>query len=217
MTTPGSQTISRFKVFCLSMLGILCWIPTGALAAEIRYFPVGAMTRVYSGLGNNVRIKEIQKPLGMKDGRMVIEISREISYVNFPKRKIVATYGVNPKTGRVVQLTSTSAFGDHVWTFHPPLLIYRLPFEKGESWDVQDGQNRSHSKVWGKVRVDLPFGTMTCWVVEKVITYDLIRRKSPQILYDYYEPSLGWVAEGAWASDGKWHWSRKLLSVKRPS
>lgn len=120
MTTPGSQTISRFKVFCLSMLGILCWIPTGALAAEIRYFPIGAMTRVYSGLGNNVRIKEIQKPLGMKDGRMVIEISREISYVNFPKRKIVATYGVNPKTGRVVQLTSTSAFGDHVWTFHPP-------------------------------------------------------------------------------------------------
>lgn len=96
-------------------------------------------------------------------------------------------------------------------------MIYRLPFKKGESWDVQDGQNRSHSKVWGKVRVDLPFGTMTCWVVEKVITYDLIRRKSPQILYDYYEPSLGWVAEGAWASDGKWHWSRKLLSVKRPS
>ncbi len=207
----------RGRQWVPAVMGILfTFFPALSGAAEIRYFPTGAMTKTYSGLGNNIHITEVQRPLGVEGKRIAVLVTRTIAYVNFPKRTIVATYGMNPKTGRVVQLTSSSAFGSHVWKFHPPLMIIRLPFKKGDSWDVEDGQNRSHSKVWGKVRVTLPTGTMDCWVVQKVITYDLIRRKSPQILYDYYEPSLGWVAEGAWASDGKWHWSRKLLSVKSP-
>jgi hypothetical protein len=172
------------------------------------------MTKVFTGLGGKIHVREVLRPLPSSGDRPKVEITRTIQYVKFPARTIVATYSFDGRDGKVVQNTSTSAFGKRVWTFRPPLLQYRLPFRKGLDWESQDGQNRTHSRVWGKVRLTLPAGTFVAWVVRKRVTYDLIRRKSPQILYDYYVPGLGLIAQGGWADDGLWHWSRELVSYR---
>lgn len=198
----------------LSGLGTLALDSGLTAAAEDpgAYFPSGPLEMTFTGLGGKILIHERVSPLDPAAGGRRIEIVRTIRYMKFPERSIVGTFAYDPPSGKVVQNTSTSAFGARTWTFRPPLLQYRLPFRKGAVWEVQDGQNRIHSRVWGKVRVVLPAGTFVCWVVRKRITYDLIRRKSPQILYDYYAPNLGLIAEGGWSDNGHWHWSKKLVS-----
>ena len=186
--------------------------PHPATAAPVPYFPAGPLAKVFTGLGGKIHVREVLRPLPPSGEGPRVEVTRTIQYVKFPARTIVSTYTFDPREGKVVQNTSTSAFGKRVWTFRPPLLEYRVPFRKGLTWESQDGQNRTHSRVWGKVRVTLPSGTFVAWVVRKRITYDLIRRKSPQILYDYYVPDLGLIAQGGWADDGLWHWSRELIS-----
>ena len=190
-----------------------------ALADPVPYFPSGPLTKVFTGLGGKIHVREVLRPLPPFEEGPRVEVTRTIRYVKFPARTIVSTYSFDSREGKVVQNTSTSAFGKRVWTFRPPLLKYRIPFRKGLTWESQDGQNRTHSRVWGKVKLTLPSGTFVAWVVRKRITYDLIRRKSPQILYDYYVPDLGLIAQGGWADDGLWHWSRKLISytVGNPS
>lgn len=194
------------------MLCLSCMLPGLAWGGSVPYFPEGPVTKVFTGLGGKISVRESIRPLPPAGGWPRVEITRTIRYVKFPPRTIVATFSYDPGSSSVVQNTSSSAFGKRTWTFTPPLLQYRLPFRKGKVWETQDGQNRIHSRVWGKVRVTFPSGTFVAWVVKKRITYDLIRRKSPQILYDYYVPDLGLIAEGGWADDGRWHWSRKLVS-----
>ncbi len=201
-------------------LALLAWsvvVCSGSVQAgepPDAYFPLGPLVENFSGLGGKILIQESLRPLPLKGQLLRVQISRTIQYVKFPSRTIVSTFSYDPVSGTVVQNTSTSAFGSRVWTFRPPLLQYRIPFRKGETWESQDGQNRVSSRVWGKVKLTLPAGTFVAWVVRKRVTYDLIRRKSPQILYDYYVPKLGMIAEGGWADDGLWHWSRKLLSFR---
>ncbi|MHB1286870.1 MAG: hypothetical protein ACYCYP_09990 [Leptospirales bacterium] len=205
------------RVFCLALLACSVLLYSGSLLAaepSDAYFPLGPLLKDFSGLGGKISIRETLQPLPLKGQLLRVQISRTIRYVKFPSRTIVSTFSYDPVSGTVVQNTSTSAFGSRVWTFRPPLLQYRLPFRKGETWESQDGQNRVTSRVWGKVKLTLPAGTFVAWVVRKRVTYDLIRRKSPQILYDYYVPKLGMIAEGGWADDGLWHWSRELLSFR---
>lgn len=196
------------------LFSIFFSVPVRASAGPVAYFPQGPLSKQYTGLGGKISVRESYRALPPSGNLLRVEISRTIRYVKFPSRTIVSTFSYDPGSGDVVQNTSSSAFGSRVWTFRPPLLQYRLPFRKGEEWEAQDGQNRVFSRVWGKVRLKLPSGTFVAWVVRKRVTYDLIRRKSPQILYDYYVPDLGMIAEGGWADDGLWHWSRELLSYQ---
>ncbi|MHB1606431.1 MAG: hypothetical protein ACYCTV_08575 [Leptospirales bacterium] len=212
MIRTGEIRISILGMLFFSLISVS--LPVGANGATVAYFPLGPLFKQYSGLGGKISVQESYRPLPPKGSVQRVEISRTIRYVRFPSRTIVSTFSYDPGSGKVVQNTSSSAFGSRVWTFRPPLLQYRLPFRKGEKWEAQDGQNRVFSRVWGKVRLKLPAGTFVAWVVRKRVTYDLIRRKSPQILYDYYVPNLGMIAEGGWADDGLWHWSRKLLSYQ---
>ncbi len=203
--------------FLLGILSLSAVAFSGTVrAAEgpVAYFPQGPLVKNFSGLGGKISVRESFRVLPDRGKLLRVEISRTIRYVKFPSRTIVSTFSYDPGSGSVVQNTSTSAFGSRVWTFRPPLLQYRIPFRKGDNWEAQDGQNRVFSRVWGKVRLKLPAGTFVAWVVRKRVTYDLIRRKSPQILYDYYVPNLGMIAEGGWADDGLWHWSRELLSYQ---
>lgn len=216
-----SKTSSPGKrIFAIGLALVLSGLfPFAGMAGSVPYFPDAPVTKVFTGLGGKIRVREVLRPLPSSGDGPKVEITRTIRYVKFPPRTIVSTYSFDAREGKVVQNTSTSAFSKRVWTFRPPLLQYRLPFRKGLSWESQDGQNRTHSRVWGKVRLTLPSGTFVAWVVRKRITYDLIRRKSPQILYDYYVPDLGLIAQGGWADDGLWHWSRELVSftVGRPA
>ncbi len=211
----GKGFLSTFALFlaCFGSVSLPS-APSEAAGDPGAYFPSGPLVKKFTGLGGKVLIREEVNPLQGAGGTRRVEIIRKIHYMKFPERSIVGTFSYDPGSGEVVQNTSTSAFGSRTWTYRPPFLQYRLPFKKGGIWEVQDGQNRIHNRVWGKVRVVLPAGTFVCWVVRKRITYDLIRRKSPQILYDYYTPNLGLVAEGGWSEDGLWHWSKELVSYR---
>lgn len=180
----------------------------------LAYFPITPMEKEYGGLGGKIHVQERVLPVPSPDALRRFRVSRAIVYLNFPPRTIVSTYSFDPATGALSKQSSTSAFSSTLFQYHPPLVRLMLPFRKGAAWSGSDGQNRIHDRVYGKVRVTLPAGTFVCWVVRRRISYDLISRRSEQILYEYYARGLGFVGEGGWSATGRWHWSRELLSYR---
>lgn len=210
----------------LSLLlgGLLSWAVLGGVAlspalaeeasAPLEYLPLVPMEKTFDGLGGRIHVDEITRPVQGAGPVRKVEVTRKIAYLNFPTRKIVSIYEYDPNTGAYTKNSSTSAFSRTVFAYHPPLVRVRLPFRKGDTWAGEDGENRIHDRVWGKVRVSLPAGTFVCWVVRRRLSYNLISRRSTQILYEYYAQGVGFVGEGGWSATGQWHWSRRLLSVK---
>lgn len=200
-------------LFFLSVL--LTAQPVLAGSDPFRYFPIIPMEKVYGGLGGKIHVREVMTPGKSTDALKRLVIRRTIVYLNFPPKTIVSTYTYDPGTGFYSKRSSTSAFSSQIFKYHPPLTRLVLPFKKGTRWSGQDGQNTISDRVWGKVRITLPAGTFVCWVVRRKLTYDLISRRSEQILYDYYAKGVGFVGEGGWSATGKWHWSRKLVSFRQ--
>lgn len=178
------------------------------------YFPLVPMEKDFEGLGGKIHVHERFLPASSVGGVVKVEVSRTIAYLDFPTRTILSTFTYDGATGVYAKRSSTSAFSSSVFLYHPPLTRLVLPFRKGATWTGQDGQNTIVDRVWGKVNIALPVGNTVCWVVRREITYDLIRRRSRQILYDYYARGIGFAGEGGWSGTGQWHWARKLLAVK---
>lgn len=216
------ERIGRCCGIFLGALVALTLLPGGAPPAgaeeagsgPLDYLPLVPMEKTFGGLGGRIHVDEITRPLPGSGPVRDIEVTRKIAYLNFPTRTIVSVYRFDPATGAYTKNSSTSAFSHSVFAYHPPLIRVHLPFHKGDTWSGEDGENRIHDRVWGKVRVTLPSGTFVCWVVRRRLSYNLISRRSTQILYEYYARGVGFIGEGGWSASGKWHWSRRLLSVK---
>ncbi|EQD24781.1 MAG: hypothetical protein D084_Lepto4C00348G0003 [Leptospirillum sp. Group IV 'UBA BS'] len=205
----------RLFLASLAMSAILPLAPAQAAEDPFSYLPMVPMEKIYEGLGGKIRVDETVRPLPRRPPALqTVEVVRKIGYLNFPPKTIVSTFSFDPATGNYAKETSTSAFSKAVFHYHPPLVRAHLPFRKGDHWEGEDGQNTIHDRVWGKVRITLPAGTFVCWVVRRRLTYDLISRRSTQILYEYYAKGVGFVGEGGWSATGKWHWSKRLLSFK---
>ncbi len=214
------------KIRLLRILGLLLPLSLGvgslpgavsaAAGGTLDYLPLVPMQKTFDGLGGKIHVQETLRPIpgAGKGPQTDLEVTRKIAYLNFPTRTIVSVYRFDPATGTFTKNSSTSAFSRSVFDYHPPLVRVRLPFRKGDSWSGEDGENRIHDRVWGKVRITLPAGTFVCWVVRRRLSYNLISRRSTQILYEYYAKGVGFVGEGGWSATGKWHWSRRLLSFK---
>jgi hypothetical protein len=203
----------------LSTVLLFAWVLLSAKTVHagsdpFAYFPMVPMEKDYVGLGNKIHVHEVVRPVSFPGGPQGLEIRRTIVYLNFPPKTIVSTYAFDPLSGAFSKRSSTSAFSSQVFEYNPPLTRLVLPFAKGKTWSGRDGQNTLSDSVWGKVRVTLPAGTFVCWVVRRKLTYDLISRRSKQILYDYYARGIGFVGEGGWSATGRWHWSRQLLSYR---
>ena len=201
-------------VFLILLSGLRPSRAAGTDSGPLTYLPLVPMEKTFDGLGGRIHVTEVLRPLPGAGPSRKVEVTRKIAYLNFPTRTIVSVYEFNPATGEYTKNTSTSAFSQSVYAYHPPLIRVRLPFRKGDSWSGEDGENRIRDRVWGKVRVTLPAGTFVCWVVRRRLSYNLISRRSTQILYEYYARNVGFVGEGGWSATGKWHWSRRLLSFK---
>ncbi|MHB8369178.1 MAG: TapB family protein [Leptospirales bacterium] len=206
------RTILLLSFFAGGMAGPFPAVASAGAALD--YLPLVPMEKTFDGLGGKIHVQETLRPLPGVGTAKVLEVTRKIAYLNFPTRTIVSVYRFEPATGTFTKNSSTSAFSHAVFAYHPPLVRVRLPFRKGESWDGEDGENRIHDRVWGKVRITLPAGSFVCWVVRRRLSYNLISRRSTQILYEYYAKGVGFVGEGGWSATGKWHWSRRLLSFK---
>ena len=203
-------------VFAALLMAVLLPATPAAFAGDpFSYLPMGPMEKTYEGLGGKIHVVETVRPVPQAATALrTLEVVRKIAYLNFPPKTIVSTFSYDPSTGTYAKVSSTSAFSKAVFHYHPPLVRVRLPFRKGDHWEGEDGQNTIHDRVWGKVRITLPAGTFVCWVVRRKLTYDLISRRSTQVLYEYYAKGVGFVGEGGWSATGKWHWSKRLLSFK---
>ena len=107
-------------VFLILLSGLRPSRAAGTDSGPLTYLPLVPMEKTFDGLGGRIHVTEVLRPLPGAGPSRKVEVTRKIAYLNFPTRTIVSVYEFNPATGEYTKNTSTSAFSQSVYAYHPP-------------------------------------------------------------------------------------------------